>query len=126
MYEHEINYHLILLVTSCDVLFPSTTSQQGVFFAHDKATAVFEWVRDCIALNFVPFRLTTPSGQKVEAGMEGDEAASLAELGLAPAAVLSFEFEADVLQDVLMGQGQSGATVQYLKEELLAGAKPLY
>ncbi|XP_014678039.1 PREDICTED: UBX domain-containing protein 6-like [Priapulus caudatus] len=104
-------YHFTLL----RVRLPDGVILQGTFRCTERAAAVYGFVRDNLLNDWQPFCLT-PSGGRALA--EEDEA-TLAELGLAPAAVLSFAWDQEVLQEVIAQQGGPDR-VEHLKPELLS------
>ncbi len=84
------------------VRFPDNMILQGTFRAQEKLSSVQEFVRENIELQWLPFSLNTGTGQKLV-----EENSTLAELDLAPAAVLSFAFDPQVLAEVTAQQGSS-------------------
>lgn len=95
------------------VRFPDGILLQGTFRALDRVKALMDFVRESIVLDWVPFSLATCTGQKLT-----DEYQSLAELDLAPAAVVNFEFDKSVMAEIAAEQGSSEIR-KYLKDELL-------
>lgn len=88
---------------------------QGTFRAQEKLQAVHDFIRENIQLDWIPFTLSVQGGVKL-----GDSQAesTLAELNLAPAALVHFVFNPDVLKDVAAQKGSVNVTT-YLKQELL-------
>ena len=95
------------------VRFPDGILLQGTFRAVDKLSSVLDLVRESLVLDWVPFSLATPTGQKLTEG-----SMTLAELDLAPAAVVNFEFDKSVMSEITAQQGSSKIN-QYLRDELL-------
>ncbi|XP_064633426.1 UBX domain-containing protein 6-like [Lineus longissimus] len=96
------------------VRFPDNIILQGTFRAQEKCSALFEFVREHLDRDWVPFHLAAPTGHKLAADDK-----TMAELGLAPAAVISFSWDADVLAEITAQIGSS-QTPKYLKDEVLA------
>ncbi|KAK2142895.1 hypothetical protein LSH36_900g00005 [Paralvinella palmiformis] len=95
------------------VRFPDGILLQGTFRALDRLKALMDFVRESIVLDWVPFSLATSVGQKLT-----DEQQSLAELDLAPAAVVNIEFDKSVMSQIAAEQASSEIR-RYLKDELL-------
>ena len=92
---------------------------QGVFKAMETMKKVYEFVRENLENNWIPFHLSTATGHKLEEGNS-----TLVELGLAPAAVVNFAWDADVIKEVAAEQGQA-ITKVHLKKELMASIQQL-
>lgn len=101
------------------VRFPDGYVLQGVFRAMDRLPVLEEFVRSCLAADWVPFTLNTATGQELKG-----ETATLAELGLAPAVLLNFAFDPQVVREVAAQQGQQLNTT-FLSPELKAAAMEL-
>ena len=98
------------------VRFPDGVLLQGTFRATEKLSVVTDYVRENLTLDWVPFSLTVQGGSQLK-----DDSLSLAELGLAPASLLHFAYDKNVLAEVTAQQG-SLQVKDYLKVELLAHA----
>jgi UBX domain-containing protein 6 len=96
------------------VRFPDNVILQGTFRAQEKCIVLFDFVRENLENDWIPFQLAAPTGHKLSADDK-----SMAELGLAPAAVISFSWDADVLAEISAQKG-SCQTPKYLKDEVLA------
>lgn len=101
------------------IRFPDGILLQGVFRATENMSNVFQFVRENLKNDFIPFHLSTGTGHKLE-----QEDGTLAELGLAPAAVLNFSWDAEVLKDAAAQQGQA-ITKVHLKPEVMAKIRKL-
>lgn len=94
------------------VRFPDGILMQGIFKAHEKFSALKEFVGEQL-IDWLPFHLTTPTGQRLT-----EEALTLAELNLAPAAVVNFTWEPEVMKDIRAQKGSHNAG-PYLKPETM-------
>ncbi|KAK7102075.1 UBX domain-containing protein 6-like [Littorina saxatilis] len=95
------------------VRFPDGILLQGVFKAREKLSAVREFVGENL-IDWLPFNLTTATGQKLT-----EDNVTLAELGLAPAAVVNFSWDAEVQADITAQKGAQ-KDGSYLKPEVMA------
>ncbi|XP_013086284.2 UBX domain-containing protein 6-like [Biomphalaria glabrata] len=93
------------------VKFPDGILLQGVFRAQESMKQVYQFVRENLVNDWMPFHLTSGTNNKLE---EGDM--TLAELGLAPAAVVHFSWDADVLREATSQKGSNIAKVHLLPE----------
>lgn len=101
------------------IRFPDGILLQGVFRATETMNHVYKFVKENLLNNSVPFQLSTEIGNKLD---KGDT--SLAELGLAPAAVLNFVWDTDTQQE--MASHAAGETTnEYLKPRVMALARKL-
>lgn len=96
------------------VRFPDNSILQGTFRATDKFSAVMEFVRDNINLDWIPFVLSSQTGVKYK-----DEELTLAELDLAPAAIVGFAYDPAILSDA---RKQGIEVCNYLKVDVLKTA----
>ncbi len=96
------------------VRFPDGVILQGTFRATEKLEAVFDYVRENLENNWMPFFLSSSTGHKFT-----DDTGTLAELGLAPASLLNFAWDPAVLQEVAAQQGQLQHNV-YLRQDVIA------
>ena len=102
------------------VRFPDGVILQGTFRATEKLESVMEFIRECLENDWMPFYLTTQTGHNL-----GDsEGSTLAELSLAPASVINFAWDPNVLKEIAAQQGQVNQNV-YLKKEVLATIQSL-
>ena len=95
------------------VRFPDGILLQGIFKAHEKLSALKQFVGEHL-VDWLPFNLTTSTGQRLT-----EDNATMAELGLAPAAVVNFSWDADVIADIAAQKGAHQAG-PYLKPEVMA------
>ncbi|VDP05441.1 unnamed protein product [Soboliphyme baturini] len=79
------------------VRFPDEYSLQGTFSASEKLSEVYEFVRKYVTLDWAPFTLKDSS---VRAPLEGKQESTLLELRLCPAALLYFQWDVDVIQNL--------------------------
>lgn len=101
------------------IRFPDGVLLQGVFKCSETISHVYQFVRENLVNDFIPFCLSTGTGQKLQ---EDDR--TLAELLLAPAAVLNFAWDAEVLKEAAAQQGQA-ITKVHLKPEVMDKIKNL-
>jgi len=101
------------------VRFPDGVLLQATFRALDKLPAVTSLLRECLVNDWMPFQLSTATGQKLD-----DEELSMTELGLAPAAIVNFSWDASILKEVAAQQGGSEG-MSYLKDEIMAQIESL-
>ena len=96
------------------VRLPDANLLQGTFKANEKLVALKEFVRENLLNDWMPFHLVTATGSRLD-----EEEKMLAEFGLTPAAVVNFEWDKTVLNEVTAQQGasQQGAV---LKPEISA------
>nr|KAG5702260.1 hypothetical protein BaRGS_030615 [Batillaria attramentaria] len=94
------------------VRFPDGVLLQGIFKAHEKLAALQEFVGEQL-INWLPFHLLTPTGQRLT-----EDNATLAELSLAPAAVVNFAWDPEVMKDIAAQKGSHKAG-PYLKPEVM-------
>ncbi|XP_076447846.1 UBX domain-containing protein 6-like [Babylonia areolata] len=95
------------------VRFPDGVLLQGIFKAHEKLSAVRQFVGEQL-LMWLPFNLVTATGQRLT-----EDNASLAELNLAPAAVINFSWDEAVQADIAAQRGAHQAG-PFLKPETAA------
>lgn len=91
---------------------------QGTFLAWEKVAALYQFVRDSLENGWQPFELMAPAGQK----LKDDESMALNECNLAPAALLTFSWDAAVQADIAAAGGK---TAVLLKPALLENIKTL-
>lgn len=94
------------------VRFPDGNILEGTFYSKDKLSDVFCFVKEALEYDWLPFTLSNASGKRVS---QEDE--SLETLQLSPAAILNFNWEQGIAEDLKA----SGVNFnQYLTNELLA------
>lgn len=101
------------------IRFPDGYMLQGTFSSTEQFSAVEEFVHQCLCVDWAAFVLKDPRGETFTKGKTHDR--SIAELGLAPASVLHFEWDPDMAKDA----AASGYPFPdgYLKPELIEGAE---
>lgn len=100
------------------IRLPDGNLLQGTFYAWDRLTVLYGFVRESLVDGWQPFDLIAPGGQKLQ---ESEEQA-LAECNLVPAALLSFAWDTAVQADIAAAGGKSPA---HLKPELLENIRTL-
>uniref|UniRef100_A0A0B7ADQ2 UBX domain-containing protein n=1 Tax=Arion vulgaris TaxID=1028688 RepID=A0A0B7ADQ2_9EUPU len=96
------------------VRFPDGVLLQGVFKSSESMSSVCQFVRENLASDFIPFYLSTGTGQKLQ-----EKDATLAELLFAPATVLNFSWDSEIMAEVAAQQGQA-ITKVHLKPQVMA------
>lgn len=96
------------------VRFPNGILLQGTFRASEKFAAVRAFVADSLEHEWIPFALSNHLGSKLT-----DENLTLAELDLAPASLIQFAYDANVLSEAA-AQNDDFVITSYLKKELLS------
>ncbi|XP_051765889.1 UBX domain-containing protein 6 [Ctenopharyngodon idella] len=99
------------------VRLPDGSILQGTFLAWEKVAALYQFVRDSLENGWQPFELVAPGGQKLK-----DDESALNECNLAPAALLTFTWDAAVLADIAAAGGKTAAL---LKPALLENIKTM-
>ena len=102
------------------VRFPDGVILQGIFRANEKLEAVMNFLRENLENDWMPFYLSTQTGHN----LSKSEGSTLAELNLAPASVLNFAWDPNVLKEIAAQQGQVHDKV-YLKQEVIATIQSL-
>lgn len=100
------------------VRLPDGNIIQGTFLAWERLTALYQFVRDSLENDWQPFELMAPGGQK----LKDDEETPINECNLAPAALLTFSWDAAVQADIAAAGGK---TAVLLKQALLENIKSL-
>ena len=100
------------------VRFPDGVILQAVFKAHEKLSSVRQFNGEQLS-DWLPFVLSSATGQRLT-----EDGQTMAELGLAPAAVINFAWDPEVVKDIARQKGASAHSV-YLKRELLANIQSL-
>ncbi|EDL23710.1 UBX domain containing 1, isoform CRA_b [Mus musculus] len=101
------------------VRLPDGCLLQGTFYAREKLSALFRFVREALQNDWLPFELRASGGQK----LEENEALALNECGLVPSALLTFSWDASVLEDIRAAGAEPAKSV--LRPELLAAIEQL-
>lgn len=101
------------------VRLPDGNLLQGTFKATEKLPALKEFVREHLENDWMPFYLCTQIGSKLD-----DENKMLVEYGLTPAAVVNFEWDKTVQNEVAAQQGSSQKS-SVLKQEVLTQIQEL-
>ncbi|KAM6218697.1 UBX domain-containing protein 6 [Rhynchocyon petersi] len=95
------------------VRLPDGCLLQGTFYARERLSALYSFVREALQNDWLPFELLASGGQK----LSEEENLAFTECGLVPSALLTFSLDAAVLEDMKA----SGAELDWwaLKPELL-------
>ncbi|XP_053435585.1 UBX domain-containing protein 6 isoform X2 [Nycticebus coucang] len=101
------------------VRLPDGCLLQGTFYARERMAAVYGFVREALQSDWLPFELLASGGQK----LSEDENLALNECGLVPSALLTFSWDAAVLEDVKAAGAQPDSSI--LKSELLSAIEKL-
>ena len=101
------------------VRMPNGNLLQGTFRANERVSALYEFVRCNLDMDWIPFLLATQTGHKLT-----EEDISLAESDLVPAVVVNFSFDEQVVKEMAAQQGASNFST-YLKHALLDSIKSL-
>ncbi|NXH51445.1 UBXN6 protein, partial [Rhabdornis inornatus] len=98
------------------VRFPDGYILQGTFYARESVSVLYNFVREALRDDWLPFELLGPGGLKLT-----DENLVFNECGLVPSALLSLAWDAAVMADVEAAEEQRSP----LRPELLARAQSL-
>ncbi|KAM5239221.1 UBX domain-containing protein 6 [Ctenodactylus gundi] len=101
------------------VRLPDGCLLQGTFYARERLPALYEFVRGALDSDWLPFELLASGGQK----LVEDESVALNECGLVPSALLTFAWDAAVLEDLRAAGAEPDSSV--LKPELLVAIEQL-
>ncbi|MBZ3873969.1 UBX domain-containing protein 6 [Sciurus carolinensis] len=101
------------------VRLPDGCLLQGTFYARERLSALYEFVREALQSDWLPFELLASGGQKL---LE-EENLALNECGLVPSALLTFSWDAAVLEDIRAAGAEPSSSI--LKPELLAAMEKL-
>ncbi|XP_055975396.1 UBX domain-containing protein 6 isoform X2 [Sorex fumeus] len=101
------------------VRFPDGCVLQGTFYARERVAALFGFVREALQSDWLPFELLASGGQK----LSEDENLPFTECGLVPSALLTFSWDAAVLEDLKAAGAQPDPAI--LKPELLSTMEQL-
>ncbi|XP_039942654.1 UBX domain-containing protein 6 [Hirundo rustica] len=99
------------------VRFPDGYILQGTFYARESVSVLYNFVREALRDDWLPFELLGPGGLKLT-----DENLAFNECGLVPSALLSLAWDAAVMADVEAAAEEQRSP---LRPELLAGAQTL-
>ncbi|RLV86192.1 hypothetical protein DV515_00015950 [Chloebia gouldiae] len=99
------------------VRFPDGYILQGTFYARESVSVLYNFVREALRDDWLPFELLGPGGLKLT-----DENLAFNECGLVPSALLSLAWDAAVMADVEAAAEEQRSP---LRPELLARAQPL-
>lgn len=114
----------VLQVRACDcnlirsVLYVRNCVMQGTFNTKESLSAVRDFVRAHIVLDWAPFELhdAAPSPTQSSLLSDANDARTLGDLGLMPAALLRFQLDADALRELSAARSD----VQYLKPDTVS------
>ncbi|XP_036027286.1 UBX domain-containing protein 6 [Onychomys torridus] len=101
------------------VRLPDGCLLQGTFYARERLPMIFQFVREALQNDWLPFELRASGGQK----LVEDQALALNECGLVPSALLTFSWDASVLEDMRAAGAEPATSV--LRPELLAAIEQL-
>ncbi|XP_063811406.1 UBX domain-containing protein 6-like [Pseudophryne corroboree] len=101
------------------IRFPDGYILQGIFYARERLSVLFDFVHQQLQNDWLPYELIAPCGQKLE-----DEQMAFSDCGLVPSALLTFRWDAAVMADVEAAGGHKAESV--LKQELLSSAENLH
>ncbi|XP_023798684.1 UBX domain-containing protein 6 isoform X2 [Cyanistes caeruleus] len=99
------------------VRFPDGYILQGTFYARESVSVLYNFVREALRDDWLPFELLGPGGLKLT-----DESLAFNECGLVPSALLSLAWDAAVMADVEAAAEEQRSP---LRPELLARAQSL-
>ncbi|KFO28829.1 UBX domain-containing protein 6 [Fukomys damarensis] len=91
----------------------------GTFYARERLSALYEFIRGALHNDWLPFELLASGGQK----LAEDENVALNECGLVPSALLTFSWDAAVLEDIRAAGAEPDSSI--LKPELLEAMEQL-
>uniref|UniRef100_A0A8C6FWV9 UBX domain-containing protein 6 n=1 Tax=Moschus moschiferus TaxID=68415 RepID=A0A8C6FWV9_MOSMO len=101
------------------VRLPDGCLLQGTFYARERVAALYGFVREALQNDWLPFELLASGGQK----LSEDENLAFNECGLVPSALLTFSWDAAVLEDIRAAGTQPDISI--LKPELLSAIEKL-
>ncbi|XP_048197919.1 UBX domain-containing protein 6 isoform X2 [Perognathus longimembris pacificus] len=101
------------------VRLPDGCLLQGTFYARERMSALYQFVRESLQSDWLPFELVASGGHKL---VEGENLA-FNECGLVPSALLTFSWDAAVLEDIRAAGTELDSLV--LKPELLEAMEKL-
>ncbi|XP_074060100.1 UBX domain-containing protein 6 isoform X2 [Macrotis lagotis] len=100
------------------VRFPDGHILQGTFYARERLSALYSFVREALQNDWLPFELLSAGGNKLL-----DENLAFNECGLVPSALLTFTWDTGVLEDIKASGAEQA--LEILKPELLATVENL-
>ncbi|XP_069646347.1 UBX domain-containing protein 6 isoform X1 [Haliaeetus albicilla] len=100
------------------VRFPDGYILQGTFYARESVSALYNFVREALRDDWLPFELLGPGGLKLT-----DENLAFNECGLVPSALLTLAWDAAVMADIQASGEERPASP--LKPELLSRVQTL-
>ena len=101
------------------VRFPDGIILQGTFRATEPLVRVLEFVRESLDVDWIPFSLTSQTRQLLDR-----DNMTITELDLAPASIINFTYDPEVLREVASQSG-SFKIRNYLNPELLSQIESL-
>ncbi|KAF6307390.1 UBX domain protein 6 [Rhinolophus ferrumequinum] len=101
------------------VRLPDGCLLQGTFYARERVAALYTFVREALQSDWLPFELLASGGQK----LSEDENLAFNECGLVPSALLTFSWDAAVLEDIRAAGAEPDSSL--LKPELLSAIEKL-
>ncbi|XP_021100686.1 UBX domain-containing protein 6 isoform X3 [Heterocephalus glaber] len=101
------------------VRLPDGCLLQGTFYARERLSALYEFIRGALQSDWLPFELLASGGQK----LVEDENVALNECGLVPSALLTFSWDAAVVEDIRAAGAELDSSI--LKPELLEAIEQL-
>lgn len=104
------NYRLLLKPYTFAFCHYSFYFFQGTFSVYERFSEVYDFVKENLEHDGLPFVLNTPTGHKFE---ENDKDSSLADLRLVPATILIFQWDNSVEEDL-----NAAGNITYLKPEV--------
>ncbi|XP_023380045.1 UBX domain-containing protein 6 [Pteropus vampyrus] len=100
------------------VRLPDGCLLQGTFYARERVAVLYSFVREALQSDWLPFELLASGGQK----LSEDENLAFNECGLVPSALLTFSWDAAVLEDI---KAAGAEPESILKPELLSAIEKL-
>lgn len=94
------------------VRFPDGFMIQGTFKANETFDSIRQFVLECLEFDWIPFNLCTSVGHKIS-----EDERTITELKLAPASLLQFSFDQNVLKEIIQ-QDSNIETNIFLKNDL--------
>ncbi|EFB25358.1 hypothetical protein PANDA_018468, partial [Ailuropoda melanoleuca] len=101
------------------VRLPDGCLLQGTFYARERVAALYAFVREALQSDWLPFDLLASGGQR----LSEEESLAFNECGLVPSALLTFSWDAAVLEDIRAAGAELDSSI--LKPELLAAIERL-
>ncbi|NXK93566.1 UBXN6 protein, partial [Formicarius rufipectus] len=101
------------------VRFPDGFILQGTFYARESVSALYDFVREALRDDWLPFELLGPGGLKLT-----DENLAFNECGLVPSALLSLSWDSALMADI-EAAAEKGQPQSLLRPELLAEVETL-